>query len=152
MGHYRRVEEAVTAWMWRHGPPMARVSLGVIFLWFGLPKILGLSPVDDLIGSTVPFIPPGVFIPALGAVQVMIGLGFFFRPLLRVALILFFLHLPGTMLPLVLLPDLTFTQFPFSPTIEGQYVLKNLVLAAAGVVVAGTLYREGGASRKVRDG
>lgn len=141
IGTYIRIEERVSGWMRRWGPPLLRVSLGVIFVWFGLPKVLGLSPVNDLVGDVVPWIPPEIFVPALGALQVIVGVGFLLRPLLRVALMVFFVHMPGTMLPLILLPEVCFTQFPLAPTIEGQYVLKNLVLVTAGMVVAGTLHR-----------
>ena len=136
---YKRFEERIVGWAQKYGHFLLRISFGVIFIWFGLPKVLGTSPTAQLIGGVVPIFPPEVFVVVLGVVQVAIGVGFLFRPLLPIALLLFFIHLPGTMLPLVLLPEQTFTRFPFSPTIEGQFCLKNLVLACAAIVVLGTL-------------
>jgi uncharacterized membrane protein YkgB len=136
---YRRFEERIVGWAQKYGHFLLRISFGVIFIWFGLPKVLGTSPTAQLIGGVVSIFPPEVFVVVLGVVQVAIGGGFLFRPLLPIALLLFFIHLPGTMLPLVLLPEQTFTRFPFSPTIEGQFCLKNLVLACAAIVVLGTL-------------
>src|SRR3712207_1110886 len=90
-----------------------------------IAQVLGTSPTAQLIGGVVPIFPPEVFVVVLGVVQGAIGVGFLFRPLLPIALLLFFIHLPGTRLPLVLLPEQTFTRFPFSPTIEGQFCLKD---------------------------
>ena len=66
-----------------------------------------------------------------------IGLGLLFRPLIRFALLLLFLQMPGTMLPLILLPDVCFTHFPFGLTLEGQYIIKNLILISAAIVIGG---------------
>ncbi len=62
-----------------------------------------------------------------------------YRPLIRAALFLLFLQMPGTMLPLILLPDVCFTTFPYGLTMEGQYIIKNLVLIGAALVVGGTV-------------
>ena len=82
---------------------------------------------------------PDLFVPILGCWEVAIGVGLLFRPLLRVALLLLFLQMPGTVLPLILLPDVCFTQFPFGLTLEGQYIIKNLILISAAIVVGGTV-------------
>ena len=134
-----RFEDGIISWAQRYGDFLLRVSFGVVFIWFGMPKVLGSSPTAQLIGGVVPLIPPEVFVPALGVVQVAIGVGFLYKPLLPIAVLLFFIHLPGTLLPLILLPGETFVRFPFSPTIEGQFCLKNLVLACAAIVLLGTL-------------
>jgi len=62
-----------------------------------------------------------------------------YRPLIRAAVFLLFLQMPGTMLPLILLPDVCFTTFPYGLTMEGQYIIKNLVLIGAALVVGGTV-------------
>ena len=69
-------------------------------------------------------------------------MGLLFRPLIRVALFLLFLQMPGTILPLFLLPEVCFTQIPFAPTLEGQYIIKNLILLSAAIAVGGTVRRE----------
>ena len=71
----------------------------------------------------------------------MIGVFLLYRPTIRLAILLLFLQMPGTALPLVLLPDVCFTNFPFGLTLEGQYIIKNLVLIAAGIVIGGTVQR-----------
>ncbi len=60
----------------------------------------------------------------------------------RIGILLLFLQMPGTFLPLVLLPDVCFTQVPHAPTIEGQYIIKNIVLIAAALVIGGTVRKE----------
>jgi hypothetical protein len=70
---------------------------------------------------------------------VAIGVGLLHRKLIRPALLLLFLQMPGTALPLVLLPKVCWTHFPYAPTLEGQYIIKNLVLISAALVVGGTV-------------
>lgn len=117
-----------------------RISLAVIFIWFGALKLIGISPAEALVEQTVWWLPSGIFLPILGWWEVAIGIGFLFRPLLPAALVLLFLHMPGTMLPLFTLPEISFTDFPFGLTLEGQYIIKNLILISAAIVIGGTLY------------
>jgi len=98
-----------------------------------------MSPADELVRRTVYWFPPDIFIPLLGYWEITIGACLLFRPLIRVALFLLFLQMPGTMLPLVLLPEVCFTSIPFGLTIEGQYVIKNIVLIGAAIVIGGTV-------------
>ncbi len=141
---FDQIDRSIAGWMERYGYLLLRCSLGVVFIWFGLLKPLGLSPAAELVKRTVYWFPPEMFIPILGWWEVAIGLGLLYRPLIRVALLLMFLQMPGTMIPLVLLPEVCFTQFPFAPTLEGQYIIKNLVLISAGIVVGGTVRRRQG--------
>ena len=134
-----RIDYRIADWMYRYGRIFLRISLGIIFIWFGLLKIYGLSPANQLIARTVYWFPPDKFIPILGWWEVAIGVGLLIKPFIRLALFLLFLQMPGTMLPLVLLPDVCFTQFPFGLTIEGQYIIKNLVLISAAIVIGGTV-------------
>lgn len=140
---YARFESRAIDWTQRYGQLLLRISFGVVFVWFGIAKFLGTSPTEELIGGTVPLIPTEVVVPLLGVLQIAIGVCFLFRRLLRVALLLFFLHLPGTVLPLFLQPEATFGQGPLDPTIEGQFVVKNLILASAAIVLVGTLRTAG---------
>jgi uncharacterized membrane protein YkgB len=121
------------------GMPALQLSLGVVFIWFGALKLVELSPAAELIRNTVYWWDPEVFLPILGVWEILIGVGLLFRSLVRVAIPLLLLQMPGTMLPLVLLPEVCFTQFPFGLTLEGQYIVKNLVLVAAALVVGGSL-------------
>lgn len=123
----------------RYGLFLLRISLAVIFIWFGLLKPLGISPAEEMVKKTVYWFSPELFVPILGIWEVLIGVFLLFRPLIRGALFLLFLQMPGTMLPLVLLPGACFTQFPIGLTLEGQYIIKNLVLISAAIVVGGTV-------------
>jgi uncharacterized membrane protein YkgB len=130
--------------MGRLGNPALRVSLAIIFIWFGLLKPLGLSPAGPLVEATVGWMPlftPGQWVSVIGWWEVVIGVTFLFRPTLRVAIALMFLQMGGTFLPLVLLPTVTFQagHYPFVPTMEGQYIIKNLLIISAALVVGGTV-------------
>ena len=137
-----QIDRHISGWMNRYGRLFLRISLAVIFIWFGILKPLGLSAAAELVRRTVYWLPPDFFIPLLGWWEVAIGVGLLFRPLIRVALFLLFLQMPGTILPLFLLPEVCFTQIPFAPTLEGQYIIKNLILLSAAIVVGGAVRRE----------
>ena len=126
--------------MARYGIVALRWAVGIVFIWFGALKLFpGMSPAEELVKNTVYFFDPAWFFPFLGVWEILIGVFLLVRPLIRVAIFLLFLQMPGTFLPLVLLPDVCFTAFPFGLTLEGQYIIKNLVLIAAALVVGGTV-------------
>jgi uncharacterized membrane protein YkgB len=133
------IDAHIAGWMESHGAFLLRISLGVVFFWFGALKPLGLSPATQLVERTVYWFPPEVFVPVLGWWEMIIGACLIYRPLIRLAILLLFLQMPGTMLPLFILPEVCFTQFPFGLTIEGQYIIKNLVLVSAAIVIGGTV-------------
>ena len=145
---FDQIDTVIAGWMSRNGIRMLRWSLGVIFVWFGALKTVGMSPAQELVARTVYWFPPEMFIPILGWWEVVIGLGLIIRPLARVAIALLFLQMPGTFLPLILLPEVCFTSIPFGLTIEGQYIIKNLVLISAAIVVGGTV-RDPGHERRL---
>jgi uncharacterized membrane protein YkgB len=118
---------------------LLRFSLAVIFIWFGALKIFGQSPAVELITKTIYWFDPKIFIPILGGWEMLIGICLIFPPLIRVGLFLLALQMPGTFLPLILLPHVCFTSIPFNLTLEGQYIVKNLVLIGAGLVVGSKL-------------
>ena len=117
---------------------LSRVALFVIYFWFGFLKVVGLSPaspmVHELFGKTmshVPFLSFGTFIILFGLFEILIGILFLIPSLEKWALILFFLHMITTILPLFMMPE-TWTRM-FVPTLEGQYILKNIALIACAV-------------------
>lgn len=147
---YERTDEAITSWMARYGLFIMRVGLGVIFLWFGALKFFpGLSPAEDLVRNTVYFVNPDLFIPVLAAWEVLIGIGLIAGKFMRITLLLLFLQMPGTALPILVLPDVVWTSFPFGLTLEGQYIIKNLVLVGAGLVLGATVRGGGLVNKKV---
>lgn len=133
--------------MGRYGHFALRMSLGVIYIWFGILKPLGMSPAADLVAATTPWVPSEFAIAFVGWWEVLIGVCLLVRPLLRVAIALLFLQMLGTFAPLVLLPHVTFNQPPFGLTIEGQYIIKNLLIISAALVIGGTVRRKGDENR-----
>lgn len=141
---FSRLDKKLTNWMANYGLLILRIGLGIVFLWFGLLKFFkGMSPAEDLVRNTIYFVDPDFFLPVLAAWESLIGLGLITGKFLRVTLLLLFLQMPGTALPLVLLPEKVWTVFPFGLTLEGQYIIKNLVLIGAGLVIGATV-RGGG--------
>ena len=139
------IDIRLTSWMARHGITLTRVALGVVFLWFGAIKFVpGWSPAADLAARTIEqitfgIVTPEIGLPLLAAWESLIGIGLLLGRFLRLTLLLLFVQMPGTMLPLILFPSETFTAFPHAPTMEGQYIIKNLVLIAAAIVVGATV-------------
>ena len=138
-GQFNRIDPMIAEWMNRHGLFFLRISLAITFVWFGALKPLGISPANELVRNTVYWLPPETFIPILGFWEIAIGLCLLFRPLIRAAIFLLLLQMPGTMLPLILLPDICFLSIPFGLTLEGQYIIKNLILISAAIVIGGTV-------------
>ena len=132
-----RVDIRISEGMDRYCQPLMRYSIALIFIWFGLLKPLGMSPEEELIKRTVYWVSPQIFLPVLGWWEVAVGLCLLYRPLIRIALLLLLLQLPGTMLPLILLPEICFTQPPFGLSLEGQYIVKNIFLVSAAFMIGG---------------
>jgi uncharacterized membrane protein YkgB len=135
-----RLDEKVVGFMSSYAILIIRVSLGIVFVWFGLLKVMGTSPVYDLASHVVYLLPPELFVPLLGIWEMAIGVGLLLGKALRVVLSLLFLQLAGTFLVLVMRPETAFQGGnPLLLTMEGEFVVKNLVLIAAGLAVGGTV-------------
>lgn len=147
---FNKIDYWLTLWAARYGLHFLRISIAVIFIWFGALKFVpGLSPAEALIYESMPsWVPMPIFYPLLAVWEVVIGVGFLFGGrLLRPTILLMLLHMPGTASPLVLNPDAVWTVFPFGLTLEGQYIIKNVALVSAAVVV-GAVVRGGGLTNK----
>ena len=137
---YEELDIFITKFMSKWGITFLRYSLGLIYIWFGILKPFGLSPAQELIENTVYwFDNPKTFVPILGWWEVIIGLTMCIKPLIRVSIFLLFIQMPGTFLPLILLPEVCFNNFPFGLTLEGQYIIKNLIIISAALVVGSTV-------------
>lgn len=135
----KEIDRVIIQTLNRISLPTLRISLGIIFIWFGALKPLGNSPANDVITKTVYWFNPDIFIPILGIWEIAIGLCLLYAPFIRAGLFLLALQMPGTFLPLILLPEVCFVNFPFDLTLEGQYIVKNLVLIGAAIVVGSRL-------------
>ena len=136
---FDKIDAAIADWMYKNGRLFLRLSLAVIFIWFGALKTIGLSPAQELVARTVYWFPPETFVPILGWWEVAIGIGLLWKPLIRVAIFLLVLQMPGTILPLFILPEVCFTNFPLGLTLEGQYIIKNLIIISAAIVIGGSV-------------
>ena len=143
------IDARITRTLAHFGMPVLRVGLGVVFIWFGILKLFpGLSPAEDLAARTIERLTLGVVtsqlaLPILAIWETAIGLGLITRRFLRATLALLFLQMLGTITPLFLFPGESWTVFPYAPTLEGQYIIKNIVLIGAAMVVGATV-RGGG--------
>jgi len=135
----------ITTWMAEHGVLLTRIALGIVFLWFGIIKFVpDWSPAAALATKTIGrltfgHVGPAISLPLLALWESLIGIGLLTGRYLRATLLLLFAQMPGTMTPLFLFPDETFRAFPYAPTLEGQYIIKNLVLIGAAIVVGATV-------------
>lgn len=141
---FTAVDIRITTWLARHGITILRVGLGVVFLWFGLLKFVpGMSAAEDLAGRTIEILTFGTIEPSVSVVllavwESVIGLGLLTGRYLRTTLLLLMLQMLGTLTPLVFFPTETFVRLPYAPTLEGQYIIKNVVLIGAGMVIGAT--------------
>jgi putative oxidoreductase len=135
--HLEAYDRTMRRLLGRASPMLLRISLGIVFVWFGALKVAGASAVGGLVAATVPFLDSAWFVPVLGAVEIVIGVAFATGRLLRVLLPVFAVHMAGTFLVLLTLPDVAFQGTnPLVLTAVGEFVIKNLVLLSAGLVVA----------------
>jgi uncharacterized membrane protein YkgB len=142
---FEKLDRMITTWMARYAILFLRLSLGISFLWFGVLKFIpGLSPAQDLAGATIARLTFGLIQPAsavliLAIWECLIGLGLLSARFLRATLLLLFVQMVGTLTPLFIFPMETFLRVPYAPTLEGQYIIKNLVLISAGFAVGATV-------------
>lgn len=131
--------------MSRNAVRLLRISLGAVFLWFGFLKFFpGLSPATELALRTIDVltfgrVPPTIAIDVLAAWETAIELGLIFGVAMRATLALLFFQMLGTITPVFLFPELVFTRVPYAPTLEGQYIIKNIVLVSAAIVIGATV-------------
>lgn len=137
---YRRLDAAIGRFLRKWSIPALRVSLGIVFVWFGALKLLDITPVTDLVANTVYWVDPDWFVPVLGVAEVAVGIALIAKVGLRAALAVFAAQMLGTFLVLVVQPDIAFQDGNvFKLTTEGEFVVKNLVLLSAGLVVGSTV-------------
>lgn len=112
---------------------IARFALFVVFFWFGILKLIGVSPATPLVlallAKTLPMIAPALFLKLFAVFEMLIGILFLFPRFTKLATFLVVVHLITTTAPLILLPKMTWTAW-FIPTMEGQYIIKNIMIVA----------------------
>lgn len=144
---YSSMEERITHWLVCRSTTILRISLAAVFLGFGVLKFFpGVSSAEELVMKTLDALTFGM-LPAregvvlVAALECTIGLGLLTKRFLRLALVLLGFQMIGAMSPLVLFPGELFGGPFHAPTLEGQYVLKDVVLISAGLVLGATSRR-----------
>jgi len=138
-------DNKITHWMAEHGIPLLRISIGIIFLWFGFIKYFpGLSPIEDLALRTTKVLTFNLFsnnamANGLATLECLIGIGLITNKFLRVTLLLLFIQLIGAISPVLIFPSEVFKIIPIVPTLAGQYIIKDIVLVTAGILIGGTV-------------
>lgn len=139
----QKVDAGLIVFFQKISIPIARFGLFVIFFWFGILKVIGLSPasplVQQLFEQTIHFMSFSTFIILFGFIEVLIGILFLIRGAERIVIPLLFLHMITTFMPLFVIPTVTWSA-PWVPTLEGQYIIKNLALMAAAIGIAAHLH------------
>jgi uncharacterized membrane protein YkgB len=142
---FDRIDRRITETMAEHGLTLLRVAIGIVFVWFGVLKFFpGASPAEATAGKTIETltfgaIPQSTALMILAVWESAIGIGLFVGRWMRAVLLLLFVQMLGTITPLFLFPAETWTVFPIAPTLEGQYIIKNIVIVSAAIVLGATV-------------
>lgn len=135
------IEHSIINWMAAHGVKLLRISIGIIFFWFGFQKFFpGISSAEDIATRTIDVLSFGLVrapysMPILASWEVLIGLGFLSGKYLRITVLLLYAQMAGTLFPLLVFPAETFYLPPLVPTLEGQYIIKNIIIITAAMVI-----------------
>lgn len=139
-GWVRDLDHRVIEIMRGYGLAILRVALGVVFVWFGALKVFDVSPIADFVAKSLPFLPARVALLSMGVLELVIGAGLLTGWAIRVTLLLFFAQMAGTLSTLLLRPgDMFLDGNPLLLSTLGEFVVKNLVLIAAGMVIVASV-------------
>src|SRR5205809_343234 len=141
----RSLDEQLTKWIADHSILFLRIAVGIVFFWFGILKFFpDLSPAENLATRTIANLTGGLLSASLSLIilaswECLIGIGLMTGKFMRTTLALLFLQMIGTILPLFFFPEETFIHIPYAPTLEGQYIIKNVVIIAAAITLGATV-------------
>ena len=139
----RNIDVHLIHFFQRHWIQFGRFSVAILFIWFGLLKVLHLSPaselVHDLFETSIHFVSFTQFYIFFAWFEVVIGVLFLIPRMTRVVMPLLLIHMITTFGPLVLLPTESWSGF-LVPTLVGQYIIKNLVIIAVAMGIAAHLH------------
>lgn len=134
---YDAVDHQLISFVNRYGLSILRLSLTTVFLWFGLLKVLNMSPVTPLAEDLIPGISTDTFVLALGIMEIGVGISLVFKKLLKMSIAIIVIHLVSTFSLLAILQETMINDSnPFLLTLEGEFIIKNLVLIASALVIA----------------
>jgi uncharacterized membrane protein YkgB len=121
----------------KHSVCIMRVALAIVYIWFGVLKVFGMSPAGELVEKTVYWFKPELFIPILGICEIIIGIGLLIKRVIPITIVLLLLHMAVTFFPVFILQTDCFDIFPYCPSLVGQYIIKNLVLISGALIISG---------------
>jgi len=136
------IDAAIIRFLHRVTVPVSRAAIFIVYFWFGILKVVGQSPANPLVQAlfmrTIPYADFGAFIVLFGLFECLIGISFLVPGMERAALPLLIIHWILVILPLFLLPEVTWRQF-MVPTLEGQYIIKDLLIIGTVISIVGHL-------------
>jgi uncharacterized membrane protein YphA (DoxX/SURF4 family) len=142
---FEKIDQLIAEWMNRWSSSAIRFSFGIIFIWFGILKVLDVSSAESLLKATVvwmPFGTPEFWLVVIGWWEVAIGVTFLFPQTTKIAIGLLFLQMFGTFMPLVVLQEVTFQNGNIlTPSLEGQYIIKNVMIISAALALGGKYHK-----------
>jgi uncharacterized membrane protein YkgB len=134
----KKFDQKVLGFLKKYNLLFARIAIFIVYFWFGILKLFNLSPAEPLVRElfqrTIPFINFHTFYILFALFEMLIGILFLIRGAERLVMALLALHLIATCLPLFLLPQITWQGF-LVPTLEGQYIIKNVLIIALAIVI-----------------
>jgi len=143
---FEHLDQTIAKYMDRWGISLVKTSFAIIFFWFGILKPMGWSAAIPMVKATVawlPFLEPEIWVYIIGWWEVAIGILFLFQKTIRLAIALLFLQMFGTFMPLIVLPEIVYQNSNILlPTMEGQYIIKNIMIISAALVVGGKFYKK----------
>lgn len=141
-----KIDQSIARWMKKWSILSIRISFGIIFIWFGILKPFDISSAESLLKATVVWLPfgtPDFWLTVIGWWEVAIGITFLFTKTTKIAIALLFLQMFGTFMPLIVLPEITFQNGNIlAPSLEGQYIIKNVMIISAALVLGGKFYSD----------
>lgn len=153
---FHQIETGFMRWTVAHSLAVLRVSLGSIFILFGILKFFpDVSPAQELATRTTEVLtfgiaPAGMSLVLVAALECTIGVGLISGRFLRLTLALLSFQMVGAMSPLLLFTGDLFSGPYHAPTLEAQYILKDVVLISVGLVLGATLHGGRIVSERVR--
>jgi uncharacterized membrane protein YphA (DoxX/SURF4 family) len=135
----KQIDTKIITWLRKTALPMARIAIFIVYFYFGFLKLLDLSPAsplaEALVRKTVGIQYFDTLFTILAVFECLIGILFLFPKFTRIVIPLLLVHLVIVCSPLLLVPDMAWSQ-PFVPTLEGQYIIKNVVIIALALGIA----------------
>lgn len=143
---FEKIDRFIAEWMNKWSSSAIRISFGIIFIWFGILKPFDVSSAESLLKATVVWLPfgtPEFWLTVIGWWEVAIGVTFLFPQTTKIAIGLLFLQMFGTFMPLVVLPEVTFQNGNLlTPSLEGQYIIKNVMIISAALALGGKYHKK----------